>query len=93
MKTQKSFFRSCAARSLAPEAPVNERKAVLLPWYRHILNSGSVIALGMNFDGMDRCCPWNSQYDKQWKDSDGGKFTGGGGKLSCQKSFADGAGT
>jgi protein tyrosine/serine phosphatase len=31
-----------------------KRKAVLLPWYRHILNTGGVIALGMNFDGMSR---------------------------------------
>jgi protein tyrosine/serine phosphatase len=31
-----------------------KRKAVLLPWYRHILNNGGIIALGMNFDGMSR---------------------------------------
>jgi hypothetical protein len=27
------------------------RKAVLVPWYRKILDTGGVIALGMNFDG------------------------------------------
>jgi hypothetical protein len=31
-----------------------QRKAVLAPWYRRILNAGGVIALGMNFDCMSR---------------------------------------
>jgi protein tyrosine/serine phosphatase len=31
-----------------------QRKAVLAPWYREILDTGGVIALGMNFDDMSR---------------------------------------
>jgi hypothetical protein len=31
-----------------------ERKAVLAPWYRNILNTGGVIALDMDFNGMSR---------------------------------------
>jgi hypothetical protein len=31
-----------------------KRKAALIPWYQHILDTGGVIALGMNFDGMSR---------------------------------------
>jgi hypothetical protein len=31
-----------------------KRKAILVPWYRKILDAGGVIALGMNFDGMSR---------------------------------------
>jgi hypothetical protein len=30
------------------------RLAISAPWYRNILNTGGVIALGMNFDGMSR---------------------------------------
>jgi hypothetical protein len=29
-----------------------KRKAILVPWYRKILDAGGVIALGMNFDSM-----------------------------------------
>jgi protein tyrosine/serine phosphatase len=46
--------RIAAILNLADTEREIKRKAVLAPWYRKILDTGAVIALGMNFDGMSR---------------------------------------